>query len=70
LTATTSYDFTVTAINVAGSSPESATKVITTDAAPTSAPSAAPNGLKMITYTSESIELGWNQVDGLTYKIY
>jgi len=70
LTATTSYDFTVTAINVAGSSPESATKVITTDAAPTSAPSAAPNGLKMITYTSESIELGWTQDDGLTYKIY
>jgi len=69
LTATTSYDFTVTAINVAGSSPESATKVITTAAAPTSVPG-TPNGLYTITYTSESIELGWNQVDGLTYKIY
>jgi endoglucanase len=69
LTASTSYTFTVTAVNSAGASPASNVASATTQAPP--APS-APTGLAATASSASQINLSWNAspTSGVTYSVY
>jgi len=69
LAPSTTYSYTVSAVNIAGESAKSGPLSVTTPAAPT-AP-ATPTGLAAGTITPTSVPLSWNPSTGATsYRIY
>ncbi len=70
LTASTSYSYTVRAVNSAGEGAASSAVGATTDATPPSGP-AAPTGLTVTGTTDATVSLSWNASSGATgYHVY
>ena len=69
LSANTSYNMQVSAVNAGGESAKSTALSVTTAASVPSAPS-APTGLNKSNVTSTSFTLTWSAVSGASYKVY
>ncbi|GAA1379221.1 extracellular catalytic domain type 1 short-chain-length polyhydroxyalkanoate depolymerase [Catellatospora chokoriensis] len=70
LTASTTYSYTVRAVNAAGEGPASGAVSATTSATPPPGP-AAPTGLTVTSVTDTSVSLSWAAVSGATgYHVY
>ena len=70
LSASTTYSYTVAAVNAGGTSAQSSAASATTQAAAIPVP-AAPTGVSASAYSSSQITVSWSSVTGATsYKIY
>jgi len=68
LSAGTTYDIAVTAVDLAGNESSKATATASTDSADTAVPS-APSGLFAIEWDADSVELAWTGVDAPDFGI-